>query len=167
MTKKDELEIRYADESLAPYLREWFKEPGVTRWYPFQEPAEIEDTIKMLCGFTRWKCGLTAFIDNEPVGMGFLFLHAYKKIAHQCLFALFVDAKHRNKGVGTNLLINIEKLAKENFNIEVLYLEVFEENPAISLYRRMGYKEVGYHRYWLKEDDGRYRSKIVMEKVLK
>ncbi len=166
MSKKKEIEIRYADESIGEHLREWFKEPGVLRWFPCQEHNEVEDTVKMLCSFSRWKCALTAFIDNKPVGFAVLFLHAYKKIAHQCLFGMLVDEKYRNQGVGTNLLLNLMEMGKKNFKLEVLYLEVFEGNPAISLYRRLGFREVGYHPYWLKEDDGRFRSKIVMEKVL-
>lgn len=79
---------------------------------------------------------------------------------------MLVDEKYRNQGVGTNLLLNLMEMGKKNFKLEVLYLEVFEGNPAISLYRRLGFREVGYHPYWLKEDDGRFRSKIVMEKVL-
>lgn len=166
MSKKQQIEFRYSDESIGDYLREWFKEPGVLRWFPCQENNEVEDTIKMLCGFTRWKCALTAFIDHKPVGFAVLFLHAYKKIAHQCLFGMLVDPNYRNQGVGTNLLLNLIEMGKKNFNLEILYLEVFEGNPAISLYRRLGFREVGYHPYWLKEDDGKFRSKIVMEKVL-
>lgn len=167
MNKKDEVQIRFSDESIADHLQEWFEQPGVLRWYPCQEKKEIEDTIKMLVGFTRWKCALTAFVDNKPVGFAILYLHAYKKVAHQCLFGMIVDEKYRNRGIGTQLLLNLMELGKKNFNLEVLYLEVFEGNPAISLYRRLGFREVGYHPYWLKEDDGKYRSKIVMEKVLK
>ncbi len=166
MSKKGEIQIKYSDETIEGPLREWFKEPGILRWFPAQEGKEIEDTIKMLCGFTRWKSALTAFVDDKPIGVGVLFLHAYKKIAHQCLFCLLVDPDYCNQGVGSHLLLNLMELAKKNFNIEVLYLEVFEGNPAISLYRRFGFKEVGYHPYWIKEADGKFRSKIVMEKVL-
>lgn len=166
MNKKNEIEIRFADTSIEKHLFKWFDEPGVLRWFPCQEKKEIEDTVRMLVGFTKWKCALTAYIDNEPVGFAVLFLHAYKKIAHQCLFGMIVDQDHRNKGVGTQLLLHLMELGRKNFRLEVLYLEVFEGNPAISLYRRLGFNEVGYHKYWLREDDGKFRSKIVMEKHL-
>ncbi len=167
MTKKvKDLEIRFSDTSIEEHLREWFNEPGVLRWYPCQEKKEVEDTVKMLTSFTRWRCALTAFVKDKPVGFAVLFLHAYKKIAHQCLFGMLVDSDYRNQGIGTQLVMHILELGKKNFNLEVMYLEVFEGNPAINLYRRLGFREVGYHKYWLKEDDGSYRSKIVMEKVL-
>ncbi len=121
----------------------------------------------MLVGFSRWKCCLTAEYRGIPCGYAVLFLHAYKKIAHQCLFGMIVDQEYRNQGIGTQLILHLEELGKTNFHLEVLYLEVFEGNPAISLYRRLGFREVGYQRHWLKEDDGLFRSKITMEKLLK
>jgi len=166
MKKPKELNIRFTQESDGKYLEEWFKEPGVLRWYPCQEPKEVEDTIRMLVGFSRWNCCLTAEYKGVPCGYAALFLHAYKKIAHQCLFGMIVDQDYRNRGIGTQLILHLEELAKRNFKLEVLYLEVFQGNPAISLYRRMGYKEVGYQKHWLKENDGQFRSKITMEKVL-
>lgn len=160
------LNVRFSSEQDGEYLSKWFAEPGILRWFPCQEPKEVEDTVKMLAGFSRWKCALTAEYDQVPVGFAALFLHAYKKIAHQCIFGMIVDKDYRNMGIGTQLLLHIFELAKKNFNLETLYLEVFEGNPAISLYRRMGFKEVGYQKHWLKEDDGRYRSKITMERHL-
>jgi len=166
MKKSNEIEIRFSDGTIEKPLFKWFEEPGVLRWFPCQEKKEVEDTVKMLIGFTKWRCALTAYIDNKPVGFAVLFLHAYKKIAHQCLFGMIVDEEYRNQGVGTQLLLHLIELGKKNFKLEMLYLEVFEGNPAISLYRRFGFNEVGYHKYWLKESDGSFRSKIVMEKVL-
>lgn len=166
MNQLEQIEIRFSDASIEKPLFKWFEEPGVLRWFPCQEKKEVEDTVKMLIGFTKWRCALTAYINNEPVGFGVLFLHAYKKIAHQCLFGMIVDENHRNKGVGTQILLHLIELGKKNFNLKVLYLEVFEGNPAISLYRRLGFNEVGYHKYWIQEDNGKFRSKIVMEKVL-
>ncbi|MCH9634453.1 MAG: hypothetical protein S4CHLAM7_12040 [Chlamydiae bacterium] len=168
MNKKEfeKLKIRYSNEEDGEYLLKWFEEPGILRWFPCQEQKEIDDTVKMLVSFSRWKCALTAEYDGVPVGFGVLYLHAYKKIAHQCLFGMIVDQEYRNKGIGTQLILHLYELAKQNFNVETLYLEVFEGNPAISLYRRMGFNEVGYQRKWLKEDDGNYRSKITMERVL-
>jgi len=167
MTNLKKLNVRFATEEDGEYLHQWFQEPGVLRWFPCQEPKEVEDTVKMLVGFSRWKCALTAEYDGKPVGFAVLFLHAYKKIAHQCLFGMIVDKEFRNKGIGSQLILHLLELAKKNFNLQVLYLEVFEGNPAITLYRRMGFREVAYQKHWLREDDGNYRSKITMEKILK
>ena len=58
-----------------------------------------------------------------------------------------------------------EKLAKEEFHIELLHLEVYEGNPAIRLYERFGFVKYGEHPHFIKEE-GRYLSKILMQKLL-
>jgi putative acetyltransferase len=104
-------------------------------------------------------------MDGVPCGIATLYLMPYRKVAHQCLFSIIVDQKHRGKGVGTLLLNNLMHLAKEQFRMDVLYLEVYDGNPAINLYRRFGFKEVGYQQYFIKED-GKYLGKTTMERLL-
>ncbi|NGX26957.1 MAG: hypothetical protein K940chlam6_00884, partial [Chlamydiae bacterium] len=48
---------------------------------------------------------------------------------------------------------------------EMLHLEVYETNPAINLYRRLGFTEFGIQKKFIKED-GRYMGKIFMERPL-
>jgi putative acetyltransferase len=63
------------------------------------------------------------------------------------------------------LLNNAINLAKTRFNIELLSLQVYEDNPAIRLYSRFGFKEYGRQTHWIKEDEG-YRARIFMERHL-
>ena len=53
---------------------------------------------------------------------------------------LFVEAAHRGKGIGTQLLDLAETVSREH-NARVLHLEVNHGNPAIELYRRRGFLE--------------------------
>ena len=89
----------------------------------------------------------------------------YKKLAHQCLLSIIVGGGYRNQGIGTILMNNLMHLAKEYFRMEVLYLEVYQDNPAVSLYKRFGFKEVGLQRYFMKEN-GEYISKLIMDKIV-
>jgi GNAT superfamily N-acetyltransferase len=57
---------------------------------------------------------------------------------------LFVDASHRGKGIGTQLLELAETVSREH-NAKFLHLEVTHGNPAIELYRRRGFLE--HERY--------------------
>ena len=101
----------------------------------------------MLCAFgwaiRRLQACFTAYVDGVPAGMSTLYLQPYQKFAHQCLFAIIVDEKYRNHGIGKALLEYMSKEAKEKFNIEILHLEVYEGNPAYRLYERMGFQEFG------------------------
>lgn len=163
--KRPEVKIRYTEMEDAPHLKEWLAEPGILRWFPMQDPVEVEDAVRHWIGFSKYRCSLTAEIGGVPCGLSTLYLMPYRKLAHQCLFSIIVKKEYRGQGVGGVLLNNIMNLAKEYFKLELLYLEVYEGNPAIHLYKKFGFKECGAQKHFLKED-GQYLSKIIMERML-
>ena len=71
----------------------------------------------------------------------------------------------RNKGIGSFLLNSVMRLAKEQFKIELLHLQVYAENPAQKLYKRFGFREFGRQTHWIKESD-RYVGRVFMERFL-
>ena len=159
------LQLRYTVFEDAEFLKQWLQEPGILRGFPMQDPAEVEDSVKHWIGFSKYKSSLTATMDDKPVGIATLCLMPYRKLAHQCLVSIIVSQEVRSKGVGTILMNNLMHLAKDYFGIEVLYLEVYEGNRAISLYHRFGFREVGFQKHFMKEE-GEYIGKIVMERIL-
>lgn len=163
MTK--DIKIRHTLEEDAPYLTKWLEEPGILRWFPMINEREVEDAVKIWVGYAKLKANLTAVHNGTPCGMANLYIQPFKKLAHTCLFAIIVDKDFRGKGIGTLLLEELTKLAKKQFHIEILHLEVYEENPAKKLYEKAGFKEFGFQAHFLKED-GKYRGKYYMQKRL-
>lgn len=162
----DSIEIRYTDLADGSYLKQWLLEPSVGRWFPVYDAPEIDDAVRRWVGFSRYHCSLTALKDGVPCGIATLYLQPYRKLAHQCEFGIIVGQQHRGKGVGTELLKNLMHLAKTKFNIELLHLQVYSENPAIHLYSRLGFVQFGHQDKWIKEIDGTYTGRIFMEKAL-
>ena len=160
------LEIRYTELSDGKFLRDWLKEPGILRWFPMYDEVEIEDAVQRWIGFARYKCSLTAVLDGEPVGITTLYLQPYRKLSHQCEFGIIVSDSHRGKGIGGELIKNLINLGKNYFNIELLHLQVYAENPAIRLYSRWGFKEFGRQTHWIKEAPGDYRARVFMERFV-
>lgn len=159
------LELRYTIPEDADSLKEWLSEPGILKGFPMADPPEVEDSVKHWIGFSKYKSSLTAVMDGKACGIATLCLMPYRKLAHQCLLSIIVSNEQRNKGVGTILMNNLLHLAKNYFRIEVIYLEVYAGNPAISLYKRFGFKEIGYQKHFMKEND-EYIGKVIMERVL-
>ena len=62
---------------------------------------------------------------------------------------LFVEAAHRGKGIGTQLLDLAERASREH-HAKFLHLEVTHGNPAIELYRRRGFLD--HQRYLMSKD---------------
>lgn len=162
---KEHLTIRFGEESDQKYLVEWLLQPGVLEGFPLNDLREIEDAARIWMSYSKNHAVLTALWDGVPCGIANLYLQPYQKLSHQCLFAIIVDEKYRGKGIGAKLLRELMTLAKERFNLEFIHLEVYQGNPAINLYRRLGFKEYGVHRRFMK-DKGRYIDKILMQKYL-
>lgn len=163
---QSDLEIRYTDLSDGRYLKQWLMEPSIGRWFPVTDEVEIDDAVQRWVGFSRYKCSLTAVKNGEPCGLATLYLQPYRKLAHQCEFGIIVGHGYRGQGIGTELLKNLIHLAKTQFRIELLHLQVYSENPAVNLYKRMGFVEFGNQARWIKEADGTYTGRMFMEKYL-
>lgn len=162
---KEHLTVRFGEEEDQKYLVEWLLQPGVLDGFPLYDVREIEDAARIWISYAKHRAVLTALWDGVPCGIANLYLQPYEKMAHQCLFAIIVDEKHRGKGVGAKLMRELIKLAKERFHLKFLHLEVYQGNPAIELYRRIGFQEYGVHKNFMK-DQGRYIDKILMQKTL-
>lgn len=159
------MKFRLAIEEDLPHLKTWLKQEGVLRYFPMINEREIDDALRIWVEYIKMGAALTCLIDDKPVGMANLYIQTFECQKHQCLFSIVVDEKARGKGVGTALMQELMKLAKEKFGIEILHLEVYDGNPARRLYERLGFKEYGVHPAFLKED-GKYINKVMMEKEL-
>ena len=158
--------VRFARAEDAPHLTKWLSDPNILRWFPMANEREIEDSVRIWVGYTRMEAGMTACLDDVPVGMANLYIQPYQKFAHQCLFSIIIQDAYRGKGIGTVLLQSLMKHANERFKIELLHLEVYDGNPAISLYSKLGFKQYGRHVRFIKLEDGTYIDKIFMQKEL-
>lgn len=158
------VKIRLANQQDTSVLIELFKEKGVLRWFPMTSEMEVLDAVRLWMGYVGQGAVLAAEIDGKTVGLANLYLSFFQKLKHQALFAIIVDQKWRSQGIGTKLLQELEKLGKEKFHLEFLHLEVYQKNPAIHLYQRMGFVEYGRHKHFIKEEGGTYLDKIMMQK---
>lgn len=158
-------DIRYTQESDAAALREWLLDPATQAQFPMRGAQEVEDAVGRWIQFSKYKCSLTATLNGEPCGLATLYLQAYRTLAHQCEFGIIVSHKHRGIGVGTHLLRNIMHLAKSEFKIEIIHLQVHAENPAMNLYKKFGFVEFGRQNQWFK-DEGSYFGRVFMERYL-
>jgi len=157
--------IRYTEPADAKFLLEWLSDPDTLRWFPMREPAEIEDSVNRWIGFSRFKSSLTATIDGVPCGLSTLYLQAYRTLMHQCEFGIIVGPDYRGRGVGFHLMRNIMHLAKDYFKVELLHLQVHAENPAMTFYKKFGFREFGRQTHWEK-DEGVYMARVMMERFL-
>lgn len=160
-----DITVRYTEPEDAQHMIEWFSDPGTLRWFPMCDETEVKDSANRWVGFYRYKCSLTAVVNGTPAGIATLYLQPYRRLAHQCEFGIIVGKDFQGKGVGSYLLEELMRLAKNNFSIELLHLQVYAENPAMRFYKRYGFREYGRQTRWIKEEKV-YVGRVFMERLL-
>lgn len=166
MGSKPLVTLRKTTEKDAPYLAVWLEQKDVLKGFPMTDKREIDDAVRIWMLYLKKGSSITALYKKKPCGAANLYINDIEKMKHQSLFVIIVDEKVRNQGIGTLLLKEITRMAKEEFNVEILHLEVYENNPAYNLYKRMGFEEYGRHPKYLKDENGIYYGKILMQKKL-
>lgn len=157
--------IRFMIPEDGIYLRQWLSHPSVRNAFPMYSDGEVDDSVRRWISFARIKSGLTVEMNGKPVGLATIYLQTYKRIRHQSEFGIIVDHDCRGKGIGSFLLSSILKLAKMQFHIELIHLQVYQDNPAIYLYKKFGFEEFGFQKKWLKDEKG-YVGRSFMEREL-
>jgi len=77
------------------------------------------------------------------------------------ILTIDVSPSHRRRGVGQMLLQEMEKIFVQK-SVQACLLEVKESNvAAISLYRKLGYEEIGRLENYYGKTDGIYLRKIL------
>ena len=86
---------------------------------------------------------LVAELSGSVVGTVSMGGHRFQRTGSLRLFALDVGAAFRNRGVGTALVRSVEIKAAEQVLDEVNLEVAVENEDAIRLYERLGYRHVG------------------------
>ena len=102
-------------------------------------------------------------IENEIVCVGSIMTSPRERICHQADLAISVKKKYWGLGIGTILMQAMIDFSKKNRKTEILHLGVKADNlTALSLYRKMGFNEIGRHKNFFKIN-GKYYDEILMD----
>lgn len=148
---EDAREIVQSEQEIA-------KEPG----YFCSNPDELtEESIRQTIESHK-NIYLVAVYESKIVGHAFLEAYHLQSLSHVADLNIAVHLGWQKKGIGTKLLEQIIESAKNSGVIEKIQLSVRDLNiPAISLYKKMGFKEEGRLRNQVKIKDA-YVDDIVM-----
>lgn len=161
----DGLSIRLSVEADIEHWKRWVADPEVLCWFPLTTEDEIDRAARYVFSFLPRRALLTAECDGQPCGIAGLVLPGYLKIMHQAEFSIIVTKSHRNLGVGSSLLRALLAAGKTWHGLSVVLLEVYEGNPARSLYKRMGFVDFGFQPRYVNVE-GKFLGRHLMWKPL-
>lgn len=107
---------------------------------------------------------ITLASDDTPVGtIDFL---NFDPLNNRAELGLFVDLKHRGKGLGRQALELLTDYAREHLGLRQLYVYIALDNEVcLNLFDTFGYCRVGVIKSWVKR--GRtYRDVALMQMIL-
>jgi RimJ/RimL family protein N-acetyltransferase len=109
---------------------------------------------------------LVAKVEGEVVGGASMHPQIDKR-AHVAEFGIFICSGYRNLGLGTAMIKEFIEIAKKR-GFEILQLSVFaNNNRALNVYKKCGFKEIGNLSRDIKFPDGAYTDRILLELPLK
>jgi len=140
-----EIEIKIAKQTDTPSVHKYYTtllEENIS--YISDNPApSLEEEEIFVRGFVKGPGELLlAFDGAEAVGMLAIQRSSHYQENHRIHIGISVKKEYRGKGLGKQLLKSAEAWAKKNFVLSI-ELEVIATNPAINLYKKLGYKEIG------------------------
>jgi GNAT superfamily N-acetyltransferase len=135
-------------ESLVPMMRQMQEDDPWSE--PFHEPTVRANLAELL---QNPAYGVIYLVREENAPIAYLVICFDYSLEYRGKGAwideLFVEAAHRGKGIGTQLLDLAEAASREH-HAKFIHLEVTHGNPAIELYRRRGFQD--HQRYLMSKD---------------
>jgi len=111
---------------------------------------------------------LVAEVSGSIIGVLNFQSGSRQRVAHQGTFGVSVLEEWRDRGIGRALIVTLLDWATGNPCIEKVCLEVFANNDrAITLYHRLGFREEGRRSKSIKLGPDEYVDDILMAKFVK
>ncbi|MDD8049145.1 MAG: GNAT family N-acetyltransferase [Thomasclavelia sp.] len=114
----------------------------------FEEASFIQEIID-----SEKNVMLLGFVEDKIVSVGSLTTSSSKRLDHHTNLGISVLKEYWHMGIGKMMVEELIDYAK-NHKIEIIDLEVKADNVnAISLYKKLGFKEFGYYKDYFKIDN--------------
>lgn len=111
---------------------------------------------------------LVAEADGELIGILSFEASGGKRASHTGFLGISIQQAYTGKGLGKKMMEMLLEWAEKEPGLEKLCLNVMSHNePAIHLYKKLGFQEEGRRMKQIKNDDGTYYDEIAMYKFVK
>ena len=112
-------------------------------------------------------CMILCEVDGYIAGNCHLSFNRRIKTRHACSVAIALRKAYWNNGIGTAMFGAMESLARAREGVIQMDLEFIEGNArARGLYEKMGFRIVGMHPDFIRQEDGTMCALYIMQKKL-
>lgn len=112
-------------------------------------------------------CMILCEVDGHIAGNCHLSFNRRIKTRHSCSVAIALRKAYWGNGIGTAMFEAMEALARQREGLLQMTLEFIEGNArARGLYEKMGFRIVGMHPDFIRQEDGTMCALYIMQKKL-
>lgn len=149
-----------------PLLLEWRNNPDNRKYFREYKETNLEDQINwyenVMMKDSTWHHFIVKPIDNPIKNIGVVLLNHIHPIYRTGEFGITLgDPEYRGKGYGKDMLITLIKYGFDQLNLNRIWCEVYSNNEAIDLYRKIGFKDEGILRQTVFKD-GEYLDSYIL-----
>lgn len=124
--------------------------------------VQEQDYIKSINEDPSSRMILVTF-ENKIIGVGQIVSERRKRVKHNSSLSLSVKKEYWSDGIGTLIMDELIKFAKNNEVTKNINLSVNSQNyRGIGLYKKFGFIEIGTHKNNI-NIDGKYYDEILMD----
>lgn len=131
--------------------------PENMKW--FRQDHRISFLEQLWWFFTNTMDSSVIWDGEERVGV--VALSHIDRIAKKCEFSIMISDKHKKMGHGKKAMKELLDYAFNGLGMNQVYSDVFEGNPAIKMYKKMGFKVYGIFPHWYLKS-GEYVTSVLI-----
>lgn len=155
------------------YARAWRNHPEIQKWCRQNTPIsqahherwlkQIEDdpTIKMFGIRAEFECGPDEKMEDA---VGVCGLTSIDRLNQKAEFSLYIAPQYQSKGFGEAALKRLCEHGFKDLNLNRIWGEVFDGNPAMKTFERLGFKLEGIQRQSYFRD-GKFIDSLIISKL--
>ena len=150
MIPGETINLRAVERHDVPVLHRWFNDPIVMEGWGWSAPArsmhmvadQVEDWLAREAAFGRPEALVAESLAGDPIGLAIV--RVDRPEARSVELSLLVDADRWGQGFGIDMMQATLEACFDGWGLHRIGVRVEEGNErALTLYRRLGFKEEG------------------------
>jgi len=166
MIKGKKIILDSVEEKHLPLLLEWRNDPNFRQYYREYRVFTIEQQKKWwvdkIVNDNSWQYFVVKPIEEPERVIGAAGLTYIHPIYRTGEFAITLgDTAYRGKGYGSDTLRTLIDHGFNDLNLNKIWCEVYENNKAVEIYRKIGFKDEGVLRQHVYKN-GKYLDSYIL-----
>jgi RimJ/RimL family protein N-acetyltransferase len=171
MIPGETINLRAVERHDVPLLHRWFNDPVVMDGWGWSAPArsiqhvagQVEDWLAREIAFDRPEALIAESLAGDPIGL--VVLRIDRPEARSVELSLLVDSDHWGQGFGIDMMQTALAACFDSWGVHRIGVRVEAGNErALTLYRRLGFREEGHLREAAFRD-GRHADLLILAQL--